>query len=183
MWDPTDALTSCPLANPSLLGLSRALSAAVMSPVTLVKTRMEYGGPQRIMYKNTWDALSTIARTEGPRGLFRGLGPTVLTNAPFSALYYMFYTKLKGWLSESMVTSANGQQQQQSGQRETPQAAVNFVSGVFAATAATLMTQPTDVVRTRMQLGIAAHGNSWATFTQALKTSGPQALLIGKVGD
>jgi solute carrier family 25 protein 38 len=80
--------------------MSRALSAAVMSPVTLVKTRMEYGGPMATQYRSTWHALSTIAAQEGPRGLFRGLGPTVLANAPFSALYYMFYTKIKQAVSQ-----------------------------------------------------------------------------------
>lgn len=34
-------------------------------------------------------------RTEGPRGLFWGVVPTVATNAPFSALYYMFYKHLQ----------------------------------------------------------------------------------------
>ncbi len=45
--------------------------------------------------QSTWDALSTIVRAEGPRGLFRGVVPTVATNAPFSALYYMFYKNLQ----------------------------------------------------------------------------------------
>lgn len=84
-------------------GMARAMSAAVMSPVTLVKTRMEYGGPNHITYKNTAHALATIASTEGPRGLFRGLWPTVLTNAPFSALYYMLYTQLKGAIGGSQA--------------------------------------------------------------------------------
>jgi hypothetical protein len=35
-----------------------------------------------------------------------------------------------------------------------PTAVVNFCSGTFAAVAATLLTQPADVVRTRMQLGV-----------------------------
>lgn len=35
-------------------------------------------------YRNTFDALNHIARTEGARGLFKGLGPTILTNAPYS---------------------------------------------------------------------------------------------------
>jgi len=35
-------------------------------------------------YRNTLNAFMTISRTEGPRGLFKGLLPTVLTNAPFS---------------------------------------------------------------------------------------------------
>lgn len=150
-------------------GLARAMSAAVMSPVTLVKTRMEYGGPNHITYKNTAHALVTIASSEGPRGLFRGLWPTVLTNAPFSALYYMLYTKLKGTLSDSLFGGS------------LPPTAVNFVTGVCAATAATLLTQPTDVVRTRMQLGIpgAARGGAFDTLGHVLR-GGPNALLAGE---
>ena len=34
-------------------------------------------------------------RTEGLAGLFRGLGPTIVTNAPYSAFYYLFYTSLQ----------------------------------------------------------------------------------------
>eukprot|EP00882_Tetradesmus_deserticola_P026611 GHRQ01029371.1.p2 GENE.GHRQ01029371.1~~GHRQ01029371.1.p2 ORF type:complete len:176 (+),score=52.22 GHRQ01029371.1:193-720(+) len=150
-------------------GMARAMSAAVMSPVTLVKTRMEYGGPNHISYKNTAHALATIASTEGPRGLFRGLWPTVLTNAPFSALYYMLYTQLKQAIGGSETGGG------------LPPATVNFVSGVCAATAATLLTQPSDVVRTRMQLGIpgVAGGTAASTLRHALRSSGPNALLAG----
>ncbi|GBF94263.1 solute carrier family 25 member [Raphidocelis subcapitata] len=152
-------------------GLSRALSAAVMSPVTLVKTRMEYGGTHAIHYRNTWHALSTIASAEGPRGLFRGMGPTVLANAPFSALYYMFYTKMRHALAEE----------------GRPQVAVNLFSGLVGATAATLLTQPSDVVRTRVQLGLgtgaagagAGLGGAWATLAGAVRSGGPGALLTG----
>lgn len=156
------------------------MSAAVMSPVTLVKTRMEYGGPNHIAYKNTADALATIARTEGPSGLFRGLMPTVLTNAPFSALYFMIYTQLKAalgtWQGQS---SSSGGGSTGSGWNST---AINFVSGVCAATAATLLTQPTDVVRTRMQLGLpgTARGDALSTLGHVLRSRGPNALLTGR---
>jgi len=119
-------------------GLSRALAAAALCPITVVKTRMEYGAGIGAGYTSTLQALRTIARTEGAAGLYRGLGPTVLTNAPFSAFYYMFYTRLKEALS------GEGR----------PQAAVNFASGAAAAVAATLLTQPADVLRTRIQLGL-----------------------------
>lgn len=167
----------CYADPPAPAGLARAVSAAAMSPVTLVKTRMEYGGPNHITYNNTAHALATIARTEGPSGLFRGLLPTVLTNAPFSALYYMIYTKLKVALS-SWQSSSSGNGNSSSGWNST---AVNFVSGVCAATAATLLTQPTDVVRTRMQLGLpgAAGTNVFGTLSHVLKSSGPNALLTG----
>ena len=32
-------------------GLSRAVAATALCPVTLVKTRMEYGGPGNVLYK------------------------------------------------------------------------------------------------------------------------------------
>jgi len=51
------------------------------------------------------DAFTSIARKESPAGLFRGLGPTVLTNAPFSALYYMFYKQLQTRLTKVDIWS------------------------------------------------------------------------------
>ncbi|GLC39521.1 hypothetical protein PLESTM_000907300 [Pleodorina starrii] len=220
-------------------GISRAIAAVLLCPVTVVKTRMEYvadaadiakplagggsaaaaagaGGGSAAAnaaraatgaaastsgaggaasygsvvvprYRDTFHAMSSIVRTEGVRGLFRGLWPTVLTNAPYSGLYYMFYTRLKeGFSGEGR-----------------PQVAVNFASGVVAAVAATLLTQPADVVRTRMQLGIgigtaataasataaaagagataaAARGaGAWGTLLEALRQQGPSALLTG----
>ncbi|MEW5310130.1 MAG: hypothetical protein WDW38_001957 [Sanguina aurantia] len=97
---------------------------------------MEYAGPGALKYRNTGHALQSIWRKEGMSGLFKGLGPTVLTNAPFSAMYYMFYRQLKETFS----------------QPERPQAVVNFVSGSVAAATATIITQPFDVLRTSIQL-------------------------------
>jgi hypothetical protein len=37
-----------------------------------------------VLCRNTGHALLSIAQREGPRGLFKGLLPTILTNAPFS---------------------------------------------------------------------------------------------------
>ena len=65
-------------------GFARALASTLLCPVTIVKTRMEYSGKGAVNYRDTWHALLTIAKAEGPRGLFRGLVPTVMTNAPFS---------------------------------------------------------------------------------------------------
>lgn len=151
-------------------GLSRALAAALLCPITVVKTRMEFGNAKNMQYRNTWHALRTISKTEGVGGLYRGLGPTVLTNAPFSAFYYMFYTRLKETLQ------GEGR----------PQAAINFTSGVVAAVGATLLTQPTDVVRTRIQLGLTtsaaagtAKSTAWKTLTEVFSRQGANALFTG----
>ncbi|KAK9811684.1 hypothetical protein WJX72_008322 [[Myrmecia] bisecta] len=146
-------------------GLSRAVAAGALCPVTVIKTRMEYGGLSTTHYTSVANAFSTIVKQNGPSGLFRGVVPTMVTNAPFSALYYMFYSELKKRL-------------QQEGRSTT---AVNFASGTMAAIAATLLTQPTDVIRTRMQLGLAggAQLSSLQTLKGLLAASGPRALLVG----
>ena len=47
------------------------------------------------LLQGTFSVLSGIVQKEGVAGIFRGIGPTIMTNAPFSALYYMFYSDLK----------------------------------------------------------------------------------------
>jgi len=144
-------------------GCARALSAAALCPVTLVKTRLEYGRGEQ-MYRGPVMAVRQIYTAEGARGLFRGLGPTILTNAPFSGLYYMFYTQLQGSLS------AEGRNQ----------TAVNFGSGTIAAAAATIITQPADIVRTRSQMGLMQQRMGMIKALQHIASSqGPAALMTG----
>lgn len=92
-WAPRLA-KRCP---PSLTagGLSRTLAAVAACPFTIIKTRMEYSGAGGHAYTGTLQALSSIWRTEGVRGMYAGLAPTALSQAPFSALYYLFYTRLQ----------------------------------------------------------------------------------------
>jgi hypothetical protein len=49
-------------------------------------------------YKNDLDAIRQIKATEGTRGLYKAYMATVLSFGPFSALYFMFYERLKGFV-------------------------------------------------------------------------------------
>ena len=69
-----------------------------------------------------------------------------------------------------------------------PTTAVNFVSGTVAAVAATLLTQPADVVRTHMQLGLSSAAKargaggllpSLALLRHIAATQGARGLLAG----
>lgn len=75
------------------------------------------------------------------------------------------------------------------GATEMPSVGINFVSGTVAAVAATVLTQPADVIRTRMQLNLAAAGASAAAaaapqttygiFRQIMQQQGMRGLLSG----
>lgn len=121
----------------ALIGSSaRALSGSVMIPFTVIKTRFE---SRAFNYNSTAHALSSILRTEGLRGLTRGLGPTLVRDVPFSGLYLMFYEQLKTWVPEEVS-------------RTQSSAAVHFSCGLVAGLLASLVTQPADVIKTRLQL-------------------------------
>jgi len=121
----------------ALIGSSaRALAGSVMIPFTVIKTRFE---SRAFHYSSTAHALISILRTEGLRGLTRGLGPTLVRDVPFSGLYLMFYEQLKTWVPEEVS-------------RTQSSAAVHFSCGLVAGLLASLVTQPADVIKTRLQL-------------------------------
>ena len=48
-------------------------------------------------YTGDLNAIRQILNTEGVRGLYRAYWATVMSFGPFSALYFLFYEKLKGY--------------------------------------------------------------------------------------
>ncbi|KAM4821609.1 mitochondrial glycine transporter [Thomomys bottae] len=122
-----------------LLGASsRSVAGLCTSPITVVKTRYESG---QYGYPSVCTALRSIIRSEGHRGLFRGLTATLLRDAPFSGIYLMFYSRAK-----SLALPAAERLDM------VPGPAVNLGCGVLAGALASLATQPADVIKTHMQL-------------------------------
>ncbi|XP_067416959.1 mitochondrial glycine transporter isoform X3 [Emydura macquarii macquarii] len=130
------------------LGISsRTVAGVCMLPVTVVKTRYESG---KYGYESVYGALRNIYRTEGARGLFRGLTATLLRDAPFSGIYLMFYTQTKKVMPQGKAESGCNNTEDQFDPALNP--LVNFSCGIFAGILASLATQPADVIKTHMQL-------------------------------
>ncbi|KAK7792206.1 hypothetical protein R5R35_000489 [Gryllus longicercus] len=118
------------------IGMSaRTLSGVCLIPVTVIKTRYESGVYN---YTGVINAFRIIYRTEGLRGLSCGLLPTLVRDAPFSGLYLMFYTQTKKLTTDWQKSSLS--------------APANFCCGIVAGIMASIVTQPADVLKTKMQL-------------------------------
>jgi len=134
--------TSFSNGNPTLLQnmafgfTARSLVGTVMLPIAVIKTRYESG---RFQYRTVPEALGDIWRGEGVRGLFSGWSATIARDAPYSGLYFMFYSKQK-----ELLTSARG--------CNSLSASDNFVCGLGAGVLSCFVTQPADVVKTQVQL-------------------------------
>lgn len=117
--------------------ISGTIGSAIATPTDLVKVRFQAVGPgQKSKYRHTFHAFWTIARTEGIRGLWTGVGPTVQRAAILTAAQIPSYDHTKHTLLNAQLME------------EGP--ALHGVSSVIAGFVTALSTSPFDVVKTRM---------------------------------
>lgn len=79
-------------------------SCILFVPVDVIKERMQIQkqmnisaagtSSSQVYYKSSLDAIRTIARAEGVRGVYRGYAATLMSFGPFSALYFTFYEEV-----------------------------------------------------------------------------------------
>lgn len=141
------------------------MSGAALIPVTVVKTRFESGVYN---YNGVSTALKEIYKTEGLKGMTCGLIPTLFRDAPFSGLYLMFYTQCKGILPEELLSS--------------PYASpLHFTCGVTAGILASVVTQPADVLKTKMQLYPSKFNGLWSVIVYVHGKYGMRGYFKGMV--
>ncbi|KAI9274861.1 mitochondrial carrier domain-containing protein [Helicostylum pulchrum] len=73
--------------------ISGTIGATSVYPLNVIRTRLQAQGTagHPRLYKSPWDATKVTFQTEGPKGFYKGLGPTLLKVVPAVSLSYVTY--------------------------------------------------------------------------------------------
>ncbi|KAG8719324.1 hypothetical protein FRC09_011326 [Ceratobasidium sp. 395] len=168
---------AAPLATPLVAGItSRTLVASMVSPLELVRTRIqstpiEPGTPHTM--RSVLLGIRSMVATDGVQSLWRGLGPTLWRDVPFSGIYWAGYESGKRLLRKHGYTGVDAA----------------FVSGASSGMIAALITMPFDTLKTRRQAALVSQSERAINATVSLRmmglvrhiiqTEGPKALFAG----
>ncbi|PWZ02802.1 mitochondrial carrier, partial [Testicularia cyperi] len=130
--------------------LARAISATLVTPLELIRTRLQASSRSQAsltsILRGLWVEMRTtsVRSGGGPLILWRGLTPTLWRDVPFSAIYFAGYEAGKRTLTGGGLGEGNA-----AGSGE--EFGVAFVSGSVSGGIAAVLTHPFDVVKTHLQ--------------------------------
>ncbi|KAF5815334.1 putative mitochondrial carrier domain protein [Helianthus annuus] len=167
-----------------LLAGSAAGGTAVLCtyPLDLARTKLAYqvvdtkasvgNGYKSITapprYSGIKNVLESVYREGGMRGLYRGVGPTLIGILPYAGLKFYIYEELKSRVSEENQRSI------------MMRLSCGALAGLFGQT----FTYPLDVVRRQMQVenlqaGGVRHASTWKGITTIVSEQGWRQLFAG----
>ncbi|CAG0889708.1 unnamed protein product [Cyprideis torosa] len=157
--------------------------AFVTAPMELAKTRMQLqdrgqGWSAYIQarhkesmshYDGPLDCLRKIFRTEGYRGLMRGLGITMVRDVPSIAMYFASYEYLIRWMSNGDASEAT--------------TFGLLIAGGLGGVLSWSMCYPIDVIKSRIQAdgigGIRKYESYWDCFKRSYQEDGFRVFTRG----
>ncbi|XP_069490391.1 mitochondrial glutathione transporter SLC25A39 isoform X2 [Ambystoma mexicanum] len=158
--------------------LSRLGAVTVISPLELIRTKMQ---SRKLTYGELRVCIRSSIAHDGWLSLWRGWGPTVLRDVPFSALYWFNYELVKQKLWERSCT-------------EEATFMTSFTAGAISGTIAAVLTLPFDVVKTQRQIALGdletlrgeqrtsarnSHSSTWLLMRKIQAESGTRGLFAG----
>ncbi|EKG11895.1 Mitochondrial carrier protein [Macrophomina phaseolina MS6] len=171
------------------------VSRFVIAPLDVIKIRLQLqihslsdplshhsarGGP---IYKGTLGTLKHILREEGLTGLWKGNVPAEALYLCYGSVQFLAYRSTSTFLQSlsfpAKTTDSHGRQH--ATDRRLPDSFMTFASGAVAGTAATTITYPLDLLRTRF----AAQGTSrvyaslLSSIAEIARAEGPQGFFRG----
>jgi len=115
-----------------------------MTPFDTVKQRMQLGH-----YKNVVHCVRTVAAQEGIRAFYLSLPTTLTMNLPYGMIMVAVNESARKALSSIPSSSSKTNQQQQ--QQQQVSITTSMMAGSIAGAVAAAMTNPLDVIKTRLQ--------------------------------
>ncbi|MCJ1351867.1 MAG: mitochondrial thiamine pyrophosphate transporter [Icmadophila ericetorum] len=112
-----------------------AAATTLTYPLDLLRTRFAAQGPQKV-YKSLLGSVRDIAREEGPKGFFRGLGAGVGQIVPYMGLFFSTYEALRPTFSHLDLPFGSG----------------DATAGVLASIISKTGVFPLDLIRKRLQV-------------------------------
>ncbi|XP_061298193.1 probable mitochondrial glutathione transporter SLC25A39 isoform X2 [Pezoporus flaviventris] len=159
---------------PLLAGaLARLGAVTVISPLELIRTKMQ---SRQLSYQELRVCIQSAVAQDGWLSLWRGWGPTVLRDVPFSALYWFNYELVRDWLCrKAWLDEATFM--------------ISFISGAISGTVAAVLTLPFDVVKTQRQIELghsevhpvaaSKPSSTWLLMQRIRAESGTRGLFAG----
>lgn len=150
--------------------LGAAGSCVVSVPQEVIKQRLVTG-----VYTSFRQATSSIYQTEGIRGFYSAWRPTVTRNVPFVITTFTAMDAMKKRIIKKRQGNSKGP--------VNLTTLENFVVGIGSALVGGIVTQPVDVVKTRMMTQAASTAQPYTSALDCLVTmarqEGPLALYSG----
>lgn len=115
-------------------------STLILHPLDLIKIRFQVndGSGRLPAYRGLVDAVQTIVRSNGIKGLYQGVTPNVWGNGSAWGLYFFCYNVLKAWMQKD--------------NNKPLRAEKHLIAGAIAGIGTLTVTNPIWVVKTRLCL-------------------------------
>mmetsp|Transcript_3670 Transcript_3670/g.10620 ORF Transcript_3670/g.10620 Transcript_3670/m.10620 type:complete len:484 (+) Transcript_3670:311-1762(+) len=121
-------------------GVAGGMGKTCVAPLERVKILFQTG---RMTGKGVGQTLKEIYHREGPAGLFKGNGASVLRIVPYAALHFTAYERYRRALLHSVGMDPDDPHKQAA-------PALDLLAGSAAGATAVVVTYPLDLVRTRL---------------------------------
>ncbi len=118
--------------------------------------------PHRGVHRNSYQAFRSIIQTEGIRGLFAGVGITILRDIPFAIVYFLAY--------ESVKTAQQLAMDEYDNNNNKIGPINHMIAGSIAAACSVFISNPLDVIKTRLQTQGALSSPKYKTIYSCIKS-------------
>ncbi|KAK9829621.1 hypothetical protein WJX72_006922 [[Myrmecia] bisecta] len=148
-------------------GVSVGTANICTLPMDVVKVRLQLqtiqttsgAAPQGLILTGV-----NVVRHEGVLALYKGLGPAVLRGLFYGGVRLGCYAPVKRMLGAD---------------KANPSLALKIVAGSLSGAVAAGVSNPTDLIKTRLQAKGSTHRNAWAVVRQVVATDGVLGLWRG----